>query len=93
MTDPSAPLIPFDVCFPLFGMGMEKEKEEDKRKRNSPQWGQTPLDLALRKGHDEIIQMLVEKGGKCLQVCEGKGRKIKTHERAGTSFIGALHGK
>ena len=21
MTDPSAPLIPFDVCFPLFGMG------------------------------------------------------------------------
>jgi hypothetical protein len=38
VTDPSAPLIPFDVCFPLFGMGMEKEKEqeEEERERNSP---------------------------------------------------------
>ena len=30
MADPSAPLIPFDVCFPLFGMGLGKEKEEEK---------------------------------------------------------------
>ena len=39
--------------------------------------GQTPLDLALRKGHNEIIQMLVQKGGKCLQVCEEKGERRK----------------
>jgi hypothetical protein len=41
VTDPSAPLIPFDVFFPLFGMGMGKEKEEEKKEeeekeRNSP---------------------------------------------------------
>ena len=64
---------------------MGKEKEEDKRKRNSPQWGQTPLDLALRKGHDEIVQMLVQKGGRCLEVCGGKESKMEIHERAGTS--------
>jgi hypothetical protein len=39
VTDPSAPLIPFDVCFPLFGLGMGKEKEEEEEKekrKNSP---------------------------------------------------------
>ena len=32
MTDPSAPLIPFVICFPLFGMGMGKKKEEEEEK-------------------------------------------------------------
>jgi hypothetical protein len=36
VTDPSAPLIHFDVCFSLFGLGMEKEEEEEEKERNSP---------------------------------------------------------
>ena len=35
------------------------------------------MDLALRMGHNEIIQMLVQKGGKCLKVCEEKGERRK----------------
>ena len=42
--------------------------------------GQTALDLALREGHKKIIQLLVQEGVKCRQVCEGKEWKIKTHE-------------
>ena len=33
MTDPSAPLIPFDVCLALFGMGMGMGKGKEKRRR------------------------------------------------------------
>ena len=33
MTDPSAPFIPFDVCFPLFGMGMGKEEEKEEEEK------------------------------------------------------------
>ena len=47
--------------------------------------GQTALDLALDKGHNEIVGLLVQEGGKCLVVCEGKERKMKTHGGAGTS--------
>ena len=34
--------------------------------------GQTALDLALREGHNKIIQLLVQEGVKCRIVCEGK---------------------
>ena len=34
--------------------------------------GQTALDLALDQGHNKIIQLLVQEGGKCRHVCEGK---------------------
>ena len=37
MTDPSAPLIPFDVCFPFFGMGdgEDQGEEEDHESESS----------------------------------------------------------
>ena len=46
MTDPSAPLIPFDVCLYLFRMGEREEEEkeekeeegegEEEKEKNSP---------------------------------------------------------
>ena len=57
-------------------MGKEKEEEEEegegREEENLTITGQTPLDLALSQDHNEIIQMLVQKGGRCRQVCGGK---------------------
>ena len=56
-------------------MGRGKEKEEEKKDRDSSYGGQTPLDLALRAGHNNIIQLLVQEGGKCCQVCGGRNER------------------
>ena len=79
MTDPSAPLIPLDVRSLWNGEGEGRSEEEEERARNSPKWGQTPLDMALHEGHNEITQMLVQIGGKCLQVC---ARKVMNDENS-----------
>ena len=54
---------------------MGKEKEDEKRERRRKEFtvmGQTALDLALHEGYYEIIQLLVQEGGKCFIVCERK---------------------
>ena len=60
-----------------WGMGKEKEEEKRKRRRRGEELttnGQTILDVVTLRSneHNKIIQLLVEAGGKCLVVCEGK---------------------
>ena len=63
MTDPSAPLIPFDVCFPLFGIGEEEEKNKRKKRRmrgtHHNGGNQTFLKWASGNGRIEIIKYLL----------------------------------
>ena len=38
------------------------------------------MDMALMEGHNKIIQLLVQAGGKCRQVCGGKNERRKLTE-------------